>query len=192
MNQVGENEKQVLEIEEEPGGRSPAPGRLRLVQQFVNTNDREAGHDLLNSPQTLASWFQHWTVWPRSSEPTKKELDLALDIREGIRDLAGAATMQEELRAAVYSLNIRVEVRQAKFQLDSPSTLGKALSPIIDAARAAMDDATWDRLKICDRDRCRWMYYDSSRNASAKWCATSICGSREKARRAYQRKTNSS
>jgi predicted RNA-binding Zn ribbon-like protein len=51
-----------------------------------------------------------------------------------------------------------------------------------------MDDRTWERMKVCARARCRWMYYDSSRNASSKWCATEICGSLEKARRAHQRK----
>ena len=41
----------------EPGDRAPAPGPLRLVQRFVNTNDLETGPDLLPDHAALAAWL---------------------------------------------------------------------------------------------------------------------------------------
>ncbi len=41
---------------------------------------------------------------------------------------------------------------------------------------------TWDRLKVCRRDSCRWAYYDHSKNGWSCWCSMRVCGSREKAR----------
>ena len=42
----------------EPGGRSPAPSiALHRLQDFVNTNDIEAGRDALATPQQLRDWL---------------------------------------------------------------------------------------------------------------------------------------
>jgi predicted RNA-binding Zn ribbon-like protein len=60
---------------------------------------------------------------------------------------------------------------------------------VVDAVRTAMADGTWPRLKVCERDTCRWLFFDHSRNANSRWCASSVCGSREKSRRAYARRT---
>jgi hypothetical protein len=38
------------------------------------------------------------------------------------------------------------------------------------------------RLRRCEADDCRWVFYDRSRNQSKVWCDMSGCGSRAKAR----------
>jgi predicted RNA-binding Zn ribbon-like protein len=47
---------------------------------------------------------------------------------------------------------------------------------------------TWGRLKACEREVCRWAFYDRSMNRSGHWCSMSVCGQREKSRRAYRRR----
>lgn len=159
------------------------------MQQFVNTNDREGGRDQLASRQALGRWLRHWTVWPAASTPTEDEHARALSTREGIRDLAqGTSTDLAGFERTIRELDIHLTLQGHRLHHGSPIRLGKALGPILDAVYEAMVDGSWTRMKVCGRDRCRWLYYDASRNASAKWCATEICGSREKARRAYQRK----
>ncbi len=59
-----------------------------------------------------------------------------------------------------------------------PGLIGRALAII---ARAAAD-GTWERLKVCPADDCRWAFYDFSRNHSRTWCSMSSCGNRAKAR----------
>ena len=53
----------------------------------------------------------------------------------------------------------------------------------------AQADGTWERMKACRAEDCRWAFYDRSRNRSRAWCSMSECGNRAKARsyRARQR-----
>jgi len=54
---------------------------------------------------------------------------------------------------------------------------------IVAAVFAAMADDDWGRLKLCDSQTCRWVFYDQSRNHSSRWCTMASCGNRQKARR---------
>jgi predicted RNA-binding Zn ribbon-like protein len=55
---------------------------------------------------------------------------------------------------------------------------------ICDADRAG----TFGRLKSCDH--CRWVFYDTSKNRTGRWCSMQACGGREKAK-AYRRRRSS-
>ncbi len=61
-----------------------------------------------------------------------------------------------------------------------------ALSAIVAAIHAGIAEGTWERLKSCERDICRWAFYDHSKNRSGHWCSMAVCGQREKNRRAYR------
>jgi predicted RNA-binding Zn ribbon-like protein len=41
------------------------------------------------------------------------------------------------------------------------------------------------RVRKCPE--CAWLFWDASKNQSKRWCEMSVCGSRAKARRFYQR-----
>jgi predicted RNA-binding Zn ribbon-like protein len=58
------------------------------------------------------------------------------------------------------------------------SFLGTISTAIVEATLVG----TWDRLKICRRDACRWAFYDHSKNGCSCWCSMRSCGTREKAR----------
>jgi predicted RNA-binding Zn ribbon-like protein len=38
----------------------------------------------------------------------------------------------------------------------------------------------WSRVKTCARESCRFVFFDASRNRSARWCSMQVCGNREK------------
>ena len=63
-----------------------------------------------------------------------------------------------------------------------------ALGQIVAAIHAGIAEGTWERLKACERDVCRWAFYDHSKNRSGHWCSMAVCGQREKNRRAYRRR----
>jgi predicted RNA-binding Zn ribbon-like protein len=44
-----------------------------------------------------------------------------------------------------------------------------------------------DRVKRCASDECGWLFLDTSRNRSRRWCSMESCGNRMKARRHYRR-----
>lgn len=148
----------------------------------------------LGTPEALRDWFDYWTSWPAGPLPTRDEHRRTLVVREAIRSMAAPGVMEVpvEFEETIRKLHLRVVVSDGAFRLQGDDRLGRALAPLIGVVRSAMDGGRWKRLKVCSRDQCQWLYYDSSRNASSRWCATEICGSREKARRAYRRKTQTS
>ena len=70
----------------------------------------------------------------------------------------------------------------AERQLDWPAWI---------IARSSADLLTADhlnRVRLCAADDCGWLFVDSSRNHSRRWCDMSECGNRAKARRNYAKK----
>lgn len=55
----------------------------------------------------------------------------------------------------------------------------------LDAADLLTDDAWRARLGACDE--CRWLYLDTTRNHSRRWCDPADCGNRARQRRHYRR-----
>jgi predicted RNA-binding Zn ribbon-like protein len=71
---------------------------------------------------------------------------------------------------------------RAVWRLPQPS-LSDLLA--LDAARLLTDDAQRDRIGACAE--CRWVYLDTTRNRSRRWCDPADCGNRARQRRHYQR-----
>jgi predicted RNA-binding Zn ribbon-like protein len=46
-------------------------------------------------------------------------------------------------------------------------------------------EPTW--LKQCPGERCGWLFVDRSRSHTRRWCASTMCGNRDRARRHHQR-----
>jgi Conserved protein containing a Zn-ribbon-like motif, possibly RNA-binding len=42
------------------------------------------------------------------------------------------------------------------------------------------------RIKVCAADGCGWVFLDTSKNSSRRWCSMQLCGNREKAKRFKQ------
>lgn len=55
-----------------------------------------------------------------------------------------------------------------------------------DAAELLMGDA--HRIKRCPNHECLWLFYDTSKNLSRRWCAMDDCGTKDKVRRFRARK----
>jgi predicted RNA-binding Zn ribbon-like protein len=43
------------------------------------------------------------------------------------------------------------------------------------------------RVKVCASSTCQWLFLDTSKNGSRRWCRMEVCGNREKGRRRLQR-----
>lgn len=184
----------------EPGGREPAPGGLKLVQAFVNTNDIEGGHDALGNPEQLGAWLSNHGLSRDEASPQHTDLQLALEVREALRTLALANNGEPVDPRAIETLN-RLSVDSCmlvRFDPDGrprldpahPGVAG-ALGQILASVYTAVADGTWPRLKACRNDVCRWVFYDHSKNRSGTWCTMSICGDKSKAR-AYRKRLRAS
>jgi predicted RNA-binding Zn ribbon-like protein len=65
-------------------------------------------------------------------------------------------------------------------ELDAP------LWPIAHAALELLTDGPLDRIKTCGR--CRWLFIDTTKNHSRRWCSTEGCGTDEKKERYVARR----
>jgi predicted RNA-binding Zn ribbon-like protein len=66
--------------------------------------------------------------------------------------------------------------------------------PLWAAVRSAADvlvAATHRRLKTCPASNCGWLFLDTSRSGTRRWCDMKVCGSRAKARAYYARHRSS-
>ncbi|HET7768797.1 MAG TPA: CGNR zinc finger domain-containing protein [Chloroflexota bacterium] len=61
------------------------------------------------------------------------------------------------------------------------------LWPVVWSAVELLTAGPLDRVRECDNDPCGWLFVDSSRNRSRRWCDMRDCGNRVKARRHYAR-----
>jgi predicted RNA-binding Zn ribbon-like protein len=44
------------------------------------------------------------------------------------------------------------------------------------------------RVRDCGSETCDWLFLDTTKNRSRRWCSMSGCGNRAKAKRHYQRR----
>jgi predicted RNA-binding Zn ribbon-like protein len=180
----------------EPGSRAPAPGDLRLVQEFVNTNDLESGRDEVGSPDLLHAWLVDHGMLRGEERITAADQRRAVEVREAIRALLLANNDGAPVDDAVEVLNrsARETHLGVRFLQDGGAQLqagvsgaGGAIGRLLAIVFASMADGTWPRLKACRKDTCQWAFYDHSKNRSGAWCSMAVCGNRVKTRVYRQR-----
>jgi len=179
-------------LKAEPGGRAPAPGPLRLVQRFVNSVDLEDGPDDFATPAGLGEWLADAGLLSPGAPVAEADRRRAVELREAIRRLAagdGAAAAAVNEAACRAGLHPVLTGSGSALEPTAAGVEG-ALGHVVAAIHAAIAEDMWPRLKVCERDVCRWAFYDHSKNRSGHWCSMAGCGSREKNRRAYRRRTS--
>lgn len=167
---------------------SAALGELELVRSFVNTLDIEAGSDRLATPQGARDWLGAAGHRPPRT-PSVAELRRLVALREAIRDAAAGRGTPAEA-AAIGALDALTAAHPVTVQLGAGTLPFAPAGPGIDGfvervagiLAASTIDGTWERLKACPNDRCRWLFYDHSRNRSRAWCSMDLCGAQSKMR----------
>ena len=66
-------------------------------------------------------------------------------------------------------------------------SLNDGLWPIAKAAEQILTSAAPRRVKSCGSPTCQWLFLDTSKNATRRWCQMEVCGNREKGRRRLKR-----
>jgi predicted RNA-binding Zn ribbon-like protein len=70
---------------------------------------------------------------------------------------------------------------------DDPLSLDAPLWPLVRSAADLLTSPTLSALRVCAADACAWLFLDTSRNGSRRWCSMRTCGNRAKARRHHAR-----
>jgi predicted RNA-binding Zn ribbon-like protein len=197
---TGENENENA-MDPQPGGRAPAPGELALIQRFLNTrwNLRdEHGGEVFASPRALADWLASQGLIDPGARLEQADVERALAVREGLRALAFANNGRQLDQGAVDAMRkaargaatgIDIDRDGPHFVVSAATGLNAAIGALYAITARAMLEGSWTKLKACPGRHCGWVFYDQSRNQSARWCSMKVCGDREKSRAYYRRKT---
>ncbi len=174
------------------------PAAAGLLRDFVNTAEPQTGGETLVSGGVLTGWCrEHGLVGPDVSL-TEEHLSVAVEVREGLRAVlqahAGHAA-PAAARSALENVLERVPLRATfddegdlRLAPAEPTPVASMVAGLVDAVRAAEQDGSWERLKVCAKDSCRWAFYDTSRNRSGRWCSMAGCGNQVKMQRAHARR----
>jgi predicted RNA-binding Zn ribbon-like protein len=177
----------------QPGGRAPAPGRLGLVQAFVNAFwDLDAGGaDMWADAAGYRGWLLRRGFGAGGAGETERAQ--AVEVREALRELArrnhddeaaiGAAPALEVLDRTPRATPVAVRFDPAPRHEPLGDGHAAALGLVLGIVAEAMADGAWLRLKACPGPHCGWLFYDASRNHSSQWCSMRICGNRVKGQR---------
>jgi predicted RNA-binding Zn ribbon-like protein len=187
----------------QPGGRKPAPGALAIVQAFTNTHYDLAGEhagEVLLDAEALREWLAGRGLLDAGACLGDDDLERALAVREGLRALAlanndqhlDARRLDAMRRASAHATSeVRIEPAGPQLIVAPDAGIDVAIGALLAITARAMIDGSWPRVKACPGRRCGWVFYDHSRNQSARWCSMKVCGDREKARAYYQRQVGS-
>jgi predicted RNA-binding Zn ribbon-like protein len=160
----------------------------QLIVDFVNTAELDPQRESLGTPADLVRWVREHDLGP-CARASEAELDEARHVREALREVLLAHNevavdldaANRVLDAAARRAGLTLRFSECVAHLE-PSGKGvqAALGRILIAVSDLMADGTWDRLKACRADDCRWAFYDSARNQSRAWCSMQSCGNRAK------------
>ena len=173
-----------------------APGDLATIQALINTHDFERGVEELSSPGALADWLGRHGLAPEELELGEKHLKRALELRANLRRLIAAGDGTDAANRALERLNrlaaglpllVRFDPGNGVRFVPADQDFDGALGRILVIFAMARLDRSWRRLKVCPGPTCRAVFYDASKNRSAKWCSARRSGNRASARRSQRK-----
>ena len=189
----------------------------RLCMDFINTvswrESTEKKRDWFTSYVKLVDWSVHAEVLTAQQgqdllveggeNPSQAEevLKQAIQMREvmyrvfkhiskkTVPSEQDLARLNESVSHFYRSLQVIQDEDQFTLKfIQTAKNLDTMLPPILQSAvDLLISKNDLERVKQCEGDLCGWLFYDTSRNRSRRWCSMADCGNRAKVRRFYQK-----
>jgi predicted RNA-binding Zn ribbon-like protein len=176
---------------------------------FLNTDELENGFpvDQIPTLDDALRWFTERGVIHHEgadriraqaeADPAaaRRELTRIRDVRAALREVADAIAEQRAPRhGALDTVNRALHARQVIELVPAPDgvsvdhrhvgdPIDDALARLADPLVTELASGHPERIRICANDRCRWVFYDTSRTARRRWCDMATCGNQAKAAR---------
>ena len=185
-----------------------------LALDFANTvgwRFRERPHESLSTYRALVLWSEHAGIVTNKQtlrllaeadhHPTSASavLEKAIALREAIFEIFHAVARDEKPESAhLRTLNRALSDTLSRLQIaesaggfewkwrDKNRSLERILWPVIRSAAELLTSPQLHRVGVCAGEGCGWLFLDTSKNQSRRWCAMEDCGNRAKARRHYR------
>jgi predicted RNA-binding Zn ribbon-like protein len=194
---MDERDKRRVGEQIEPGGRPKAPGRLELLQRFINSHNHDfpPEWDRIGTPERAQAWLRQKRLVAPGDRISDADAARLRELREALRALAmanhrggSAATAAETIRRVAATAQLTVAIDDEGRTALAPARRGVdgAVATLLGILHEAQLTGQWSRMKGCRQ--CEYAFFDRSKNRSAAWCAMSICGNRTKNRAYYRRR----
>ncbi|QQZ08518.1 CGNR zinc finger domain-containing protein [Heyndrickxia vini] len=193
----------------------------RLCLDFANTvswhDSSEKSQEWLTSYENLVNWSLHADILKKQQalsllkkaenrpSEAKKVLQQAVELRESIYHIFSLVSNDDTPNAKDLAIlntaignaygKMQVVPDENKFSLEflNCEELDGMLPPIVQSAIEILtSEKELSRVKKCEGYPCGWLFFDTSRNRSRRWCSMADCGNRAKAKRFYHNKNNNS
>ncbi len=174
-----------------------APGDLELLQRFLNLHEHDASdRETDPPPEMVRDFLVDRGLLDPEQRFTAANRETYLTLRRALRNLIAAndeGSPQPSDAALLDRLAVEAGLHP-HFHAGRPPTLEPrergvraAFGRIVAIAFLASFDGTFGHLKLCAAEDCRAVFYDRSKNHSARWCSMQACGNRAKVRAWRQR-----
>ena len=182
-----------------------------LAFDFTNTSSGRGWpthQEHLRSAQNVVAWAQRAKLmgptdarWldeklAKDEALARRLLKRALDLREaihaiGVEVAAGRPApepqtdrLAKEHAACVACAKLAPEGgRYVWSWTPREAAIEAVLGPIALSALATLTQADLTRVKRCEGEKCGWLFLDTTKNKSRRWCEMEICGNRAKQKR---------
>ena len=163
---------------------------VTLAVDLVNTHSPLSGREDLARVEDLAAFLEEHGIKPAHA-PNREELEQLREIRERIRevfeapdgDVAAAAVNRilETVHASPYLSDHDGEAWHLHYApTEAPVARHLAATAAVGLAVVVAEDGV-DRLGVCEWERCRDVFVDTSKNRSRRYCDPATCGNRASA-----------
>ena len=176
---------------------APAPGGLEDVRTFLSLHEHVEGSDesLPPTADSVLAWLRRRNLIDPSTTADPADLTWALSIREALRtkvhEHSGAPRDHDAVEvlnraAGDTGLQLCFGCDENRLHTEVDGVRG-AIGTILGTAFLADLDGTFHRLRECQDPTCPTVFYDRSKNHTAKWCSMASCGNRNKVRKFRER-----
>ena len=162
---------------------------LELAVDLVNSENVASGIDELTEPAELARFLAgHKLGMSLSQQPTEADIAQVRKLRASLRQVFEAPDADragEILNGLLAKSGARPELTNhdgQEWHLHY-SPPGTPIAPRLTAETAMALSVViaadgFDRLRVCEGERCVDVFVDASRNNSRRFCSPSVCGNR--------------
>src|SRR5919108_4206956 len=165
---MDEHDKRRVGEQVEPGGRPKAPGRLELLQRFVNSynHDFPREWDRIGTAERARAWLREKRLVAPGDRISETDAARLRELREAIRALALAnhrdraeAAAADAVRRAAATAPLRIAVDDAgRTALEpEPRRADSAVAPLLGLLHEAQVTGQWPRLKGCRK--CGYAFF---------------------------------
>ena len=207
---------QLIVMDPGDSGETFEPGSEPLCLEFINTVSSRKGktpHEWFSSYANLAAWASltglvsanqaRALLRQAEAEPAAAETVLrrALALRDALYRMFSAHAARQPMHPSdLQVLNRELPDSHQHLQLapqnesyawrwvEEPAALDPFLWPVVRSAADLLTSPALERTGECHNPTCGWLFLDTSKNHTRRWCDMTDCGNTAKARSFYRRK----